>query len=99
MSQPSPKPFAPRRSVGFFRSLCVVSLFLFSFAAGRLFAWANSASICLTNAKQIRELDPETAGKNLPVRLRGVVTFYDAPLFNLFIQDNSAGIFVLLPHD
>jgi signal transduction histidine kinase len=53
-------------------------------------------AICLTNTEQVRELDPEAAGKNLPVRIRGVVTFYDASLFNLFIQDASGGIFVLV---
>jgi signal transduction histidine kinase len=41
-------------------------------------------------------LEPEEAQKGLPARLRGVVTFYDAPLHNLFIQDASAGIFVLV---
>src|SRR6202161_3495809 len=50
---------------------------------------------CLTNVQQVRELDPETAGKNLPVRISGVVTYYDATLFNLFIQDATTGIFVL----
>ena len=35
----------------------------------------------LTNAQQVRELDPETAGKNLPVLMSGVVTYYDGPLF------------------
>jgi len=97
MSQPLLKPLVRHRKVGFFRSL--LSLFLFLSALEPLLACANGPSTGLTSAKQIRELDPETAGKNLPVRLRGVVTFYDAPLFNLFIQDSSAGIFVLLPHD
>ena len=50
----------------------------------------------LTNAVQIRELAPAIAQKNLPVRLRGVVTYYDAPLDNLFLQDATAGIFVSL---
>ena len=45
---------------------------------------------------QIRELDPETAGKNLPVHMSGVVTYYDPPLFNLFFQDATAGIFILV---
>jgi signal transduction histidine kinase len=52
--------------------------------------------VCLTNAQQVRELDQETAGKHLPVRMSGVVTYYDAPLFNLFFQDDTAGIFVLV---
>jgi signal transduction histidine kinase len=52
--------------------------------------------ICLTNAQQIRELTPEDAGRNLPVRLRGVITYYDPPINNLFVQDATAGIFVLM---
>ena len=52
-------------------------------------------SICLTNAQQIRKLKPEDAEKNLPVRLRGVITYYDPPIDNLFVQDATAGIFVL----
>ena len=56
----------------------------------------NTFLTCLTNAQQIRELDPETAGKNLPVHMSGVVTYYDPPLFNLFFQDATAGIFILV---
>ncbi len=51
---------------------------------------------CLTNAQQIRKLDPGEAEKNIPVRMSGVVTYYDAPLFNLFFQDATTGIFVLV---
>lgn len=39
------------------------------------------------------------AGKNIAVRMSGVVTYYDAPLFNLFLQDATAGIFVLVAPD
>ncbi len=53
----------------------------------------------LTNARQVRELDPDTAAKNIPIRLTGVVTYYDPPLFNLFFQDATAGIFVLVAPD
>lgn len=56
----------------------------------------GNAFICLTNAQQVRELDPKTAEENIPVRMVGVVTYYDAPLFNLFFQDATAGIFVLV---
>ena len=61
-----------------------------------LYAQPNNAFTCLTNVQQIRELDPEMAGQNLPVHMLGVVTYYDAPLFNLFFQDSTAGIFVLV---
>jgi signal transduction histidine kinase len=61
-------------------------------------ASAQTATVlpCLTNAQQIRGLDPAEAQKGFPVRVRGIVTFYDAPLFNLFLQDGTAGIFVLM---
>ncbi len=57
---------------------------------------AAAASLCLTNAQQIRGLDPEKAQKGFPVRLHGTVTYYDAPLHNLFLQDATAGIFLLV---
>lgn len=59
-------------------------------------AQAATDPICLTSAQQIRELKPEEAAKNLPVRLRGVITYYDPPFYNLFLQDATAGIFVLM---
>ena len=62
----------------------------------RASAGLEVAASCLTNAQQIRILDPAEAQKSIPVRLRGVVTFYDAPLHNLFLQDATAGIFALV---
>jgi signal transduction histidine kinase len=44
-------------------------------------------------------LEPEEAQRGLPVRLRGVVTYYDARLHNLFLQDASEGIFTLVAQD
>jgi signal transduction histidine kinase len=46
----------------------------------------------LTRVEQIRELSVAEAAREHPVRLRAVVTFYNPPL--LFVQDESAGIFV-----
>ena len=96
MPQACLKSFAGHRAIGSIPLFCVLWLFAALFGAEPLLAGPNTPPICLTNAQQVRELDPEAAGKNLPVRMRGVVTYYDAPLFNLFIQDNSAGIFVLV---
>ena len=62
-------------------------------------AQTPGTSVGFTYALQIRELNPKTAGQNLPVHLSGVVTFYDAALFNLFFQDATAGIFVLVAPD
>lgn len=62
-------------------------------------AQSTNAFLCLTNAQQIRDLNPQTAAQNLPVHLVGVVTYYDSTLFNLFFQDDTAGIFVLVARD
>lgn len=47
----------------------------------------------LTTAAAILALSPEQANKRLPVRLRGITTLYQHPLM-LFVQDETAGIFV-----
>lgn len=47
----------------------------------------------LTNAVQILQLTPEQADANLPVRINGVVTCYDHGRV-LFVQDETAGVFV-----
>ncbi len=49
----------------------------------------------LRTAAQVRSLTPQQAGQHLPVRLKGVVTFSDATLFSHFIQDETAGIYLL----
>ncbi len=51
----------------------------------------------LTTARQVHQLAPDQAALALPVRLRGVVTFYDpwqAGHKALFIADASGGIFI-----
>ena len=52
----------------------------------------------LTKAAQIRQLSTEQAARHYPVRLRGVVTFFDQSRFYRFIQDDTAGIY-LFPAD
>ena len=47
----------------------------------------------LRTADQVRRLTPEQAEKHLEVRIKGVVTFYDANLNSRFIQDETAGIY------
>lgn len=59
-------------------------------------AQTATSSNNLTNAQQVRELKPEEAGRKLPVRLHGVITYYDPPINNLFMEDATAGIFVLM---
>ncbi|MDE3179344.1 MAG: hypothetical protein KGM47_06745, partial [Acidobacteriota bacterium] len=48
----------------------------------------------LTTAKQIRNLKPAVANLGLPVRLRGVVTYYGGTGWEIFVQDETAGIYV-----
>jgi signal transduction histidine kinase len=93
------KRFADQPSAGIFRMLYLSFLLLALLSAEPLLAQPTNTLTCLTNAHQVRELNPETAEKNIPVRMSGVVTYYDALLFNLFFQDSTAGIFVLVAPD
>jgi len=48
----------------------------------------------ITSAEAVRRLSGSEAEARLPVRLRGVVTFFDETLFSRFIQDETAGIYL-----
>jgi PAS domain S-box-containing protein len=48
----------------------------------------------LTHVEQIRGMTIEEAGRGYPVRIRGVVTYYNWDVADLFIQDSTAGIWV-----
>src|SRR5258708_1539012 len=48
----------------------------------------------LTRIEDIRELPPSQAAREFPVHVRAVVTHYDPASGVLFVQDDSAGIFV-----
>lgn len=50
----------------------------------------------LQTAEQVRQLSPEEAARAYPVKLRGVMTFFDQRQFWRFIQDESAGIYFYL---
>ena len=52
----------------------------------------------LQTAEQVRQLTPEQAARHYPVRLRGVLTFFDQSQFYRFFQDDTAGIY-LFPSD
>lgn len=71
--------------------------FYATFAIGPLAsAQPGNGSSGFTSAQQIRRMEPKEAQRGLPVRLRGVVTYYDARLNNLFLQDATEGIFALV---
>ena len=48
----------------------------------------------LRTAAAVRELSVQQAERRMPVRLRGVVTFFDTRLYSRFIQDETAGIYL-----
>ena len=54
------------------------------------------AETVLEHARDIRALSPQEADRGMPVRLRAVVTYYDAAQSDLFVQDSTAGIYVEL---
>jgi signal transduction histidine kinase len=55
---------------------------------------AENSRVILTNAAQVLSLTPQqTAEGKTPVRIRGMVTYYQ-PGVVLFVQDETAGIFV-----
>src|SRR5512147_910561 len=51
----------------------------------------------LTNAAQVRQLTRAEAQSSRPVRLRGVVVYWDPGLELLVVQDDTAGVFIRVP--
>jgi len=47
----------------------------------------------LTTAVEVRSLSALEADRHYPVKLRGVVTFYDEALYSRFVQDETADIY------
>lgn len=79
------------------RASVLSAWFLFFITGGRT-SGQNSTLPELRTAEQVRQLTPEQAARHYPVRLRGVLTFFDPNQFYRFIQDNTAGIY-LFPSD
>ena len=63
----------------------------------------SAGGIC-TQAKEletivaVRGLTVEQTQQKIPVRLHGVVTYYDETLFSRFLQDDTAGIYLQFPN-
>ena len=55
---------------------------------------AENPDRILTTAAGVRSLSAPEAARGLPVKLRGVVTFYDETLYSRFVQDETAGIYL-----
>jgi hypothetical protein len=62
-------------------------------ASARWAAGQNAPAGELLTAAQVRNLTPQQAAQQLPVKLKGVVTFCDEGLNSRFVQDNMAGIY------
>jgi PAS domain-containing protein len=58
---------------------------------------AETGSTVLTNAAQVHALSRQEAALGQPVRVAGVVTFFEPAWGILFIQDASGGVFVTPP--
>src|SRR5262245_27124447 len=43
---------------------------------------------------EVRALTAEQATRHYPVKLRGVITFFNQPLYSRFFQDDTAGIYL-----
>ncbi|MBL9137472.1 MAG: PAS domain S-box protein [Verrucomicrobiales bacterium] len=53
----------------------------------------SAAEPQLRRATQVRSLSAEQAGRALPVRLEGVITFVDEPNYFSFVQDDTGGVY------
>jgi hypothetical protein len=71
------------------------SVFAGVFIVGRLVAVAAGENVQeLRTAEEVRRLTPKEAEQHLPVRIKGVVTFFDSGLYSRFVQDDTAGIYL-----
>jgi two-component system, sensor histidine kinase and response regulator len=57
-------------------------------------ASSASAPAVLTRVADIRSLSPERAAQRQPVRITGVITYHFADWNELFVQDETSGIYV-----
>jgi signal transduction histidine kinase len=53
----------------------------------------------LTTARQVHQLTSAEAERSLPVRMKGVITFCDEGIGQLFVQDETGGVFVEIQGD
>lgn len=60
-----------------------------------LLSSAQTSTQELRTAASVRRLTVDEARKQVPVHLRGVVTFFEEDLYSRFIQDESAGIYLV----
>ena len=85
----------PRDAHGWGRGLCVAA----GFYLGALLSGLGASGLAeeLHTVAAIRGLTVEQTQQRIPVRLRGVVTFFDDNLYSRFIQDETAGMYFQFP--
>lgn len=76
-----------------FSQPCLAALLILT---SGLSAMSEDAPRELNTAESIRRLSAEQAARHYPVRLQGVLTFFDQPNFYRFVQDQTAGIYFYL---
>ena len=88
-----PRDFSRWASAGWVRAgwrFLTLVLLLTLLAGSRVAGRADS----LHTVAAVRGLSPEQAPLQIPLHLRGVVTFFDEQLYSRFIQDDTAGIYL-----
>ncbi len=83
------KTLRRKNSAGF-----VLLVVLLGFSSTHSGQAAETTGRILTTVAEVRSLSAVEAAKHHPVKLKGVVTFYDETLFSRFIQDSTAGIYL-----
>jgi len=61
-------------------------------------ACAGGAPPALKTVAAVRNLTYRQASEGRPVDLEGIVDYYDPTLMDLFFQDQTGSIYVLMPH-
>ena len=61
---------------------------------GSAAADAAAPTRLLDTVSAVHSLSTVEARRRYPVRLRGIVTYYDKPWSNLFVQDATGGVYV-----
>ena len=75
-------------------SSCPQAFLLFGLVGALLAPLLGRSAEVIQTAAQVRGLSVQQAQRHDPVKLRGVVTFFDETLFSRFIQDQTAGIYL-----
>jgi signal transduction histidine kinase/DNA-binding response OmpR family regulator len=77
---------------------CLEAVCLFYVFGASLLAGDTSSVPVISKASLIRAMSIAEAKRGYPVRLRGVVTYYDPEEPDLFVQDETSGIWINLEH-